>query len=103
MKHVICGDDTGYLISKKEFDEKLRQRFKELKDKHIASAGIYTSRGVGVRYFDKAIIKEENGLKDAISRFRGMNDIGIHELTKKSIVRDPIIAKIEERYENDGK
>jgi phosphate starvation-inducible protein PhoH len=47
-------------------------------------------------------IKESNGLKDAISRFVGIDGVGIHQLTKKSIVRDPIVAKIEERYENNG-
>ena len=46
-------------------------------------------------------IKGNNGLLDAIDRFKDMEHIKIVELTKKSIIRNPIIAGIEERYEKD--
>jgi phosphate starvation-inducible protein PhoH and related proteins len=39
-----------------------------------------------------------NGLADAVKRFAGMEQVGIVQLTAKSIVRSPLIAEIEERY-----
>ena len=62
MKHVICGDGKGYLIPKKELDSQLRQKFKALKGKHISSIGMFTSRGVGVCYYDEALMKKEKDL-----------------------------------------
>ena len=59
MKRVICGEGEGYLIPKKEFDEKLRQKFSELKDKHISHIGMFTSKGICVHYYDKTLIKKE--------------------------------------------
>jgi len=44
-------------------------------------------------------IQGKNGLVDAIERFRGIDSIGIVELTSESIVRNPLIKIIEERYD----
>jgi len=35
MKKVVCGDEKGYLIPKKEFEEKLKNRFKILENRKI--------------------------------------------------------------------
>jgi len=43
-------------------------------------------------------IPEENGLQDAISRFSDLANVGICQLTEKSIVRHQIIREIEARY-----
>jgi len=42
----------------------------------------------------------ENGLQDAIVRLRDVKDIGIVEMDIDSLVRDPIIKYIEEKYKN---
>ena len=44
-------------------------------------------------------IPDENGLKDAIERFKDVPGIGICELTEESIVRHPIIKIIEREYD----
>ena len=44
-----------------------------------------------------------NGLVDAIDRLKGIKGIGIVELTKLSIFRNPIIAEVENRYEKEYK
>lgn len=43
-------------------------------------------------------IRGPSGLQDAIERLKGVDNIGIVEMTKNSIVRHPIIEKIEEKY-----
>jgi len=43
-------------------------------------------------------LPDENGLKDAIGRFKNVSGIGVCELTEESIVRHPIIKEIEKRY-----
>jgi len=47
-------------------------------------------------------IPETNGLVDAIDRLAGMNDIGIVQLSPKSIIRHPIIEEIEARYKQEN-
>jgi len=42
--------------------------------------------------------KEKNGLKDAIIRLDGVKDIGIIDMGKELIVRDPLIIEIEKKY-----
>ena len=42
-----------------------------------------------------------NGLTDAIRRFQGVDDIGICKMTESSIVRHPIVQKVEEAYKKD--
>ena len=37
MKKVLCGSEKGYLIPKKELDEKLRKKFPILKNKIISA------------------------------------------------------------------
>lgn len=49
------------------------------------------------RYKDKT----HSGLYDAITRFNGINGIGIFEFGEKDGVRNPIITKILKRYEED--
>lgn len=43
-------------------------------------------------------IKSRNGLQDAIDLLAGIDNIGIVKLTSKSIIRNPIIEKIEDKY-----
>ncbi len=45
-------------------------------------------------------IKGKNGLVDAIERLDGVNNLGIVYFGKEDILRNPIVAEIEERYEN---
>jgi phosphate starvation-inducible PhoH-like protein len=47
------------------------------------------------RYKDKT----QTGLYDAIKRFRGMNDICIHEFESKDVVRNSLISEILKRYD----
>jgi phosphate starvation-inducible PhoH-like protein len=49
------------------------------------------------RYKDK----KQSGLYDAIIRFNGINGIGIFEFGDKDGVRNPIITKILQKYEED--
>lgn len=42
-----------------------------------------------------------NGLSDAISKLKGVDNIGIIELTRKTIVRSKLVADIEARYEDE--
>jgi len=47
----------------------------------------------------------KNGLVDAVERLNGVTGIGVVELTKNAIVRNPIVVEIEDRYsqaENKG-
>ena len=43
-------------------------------------------------------IEGMNGLQDAIKRLKGVEGIGMIEMSAKAIVRNPIIEKIEEEY-----
>ncbi|MFW6172699.1 MAG: PhoH family protein [Elusimicrobiota bacterium] len=43
-------------------------------------------------------IQKKNGLMDAISKLKNIGDIAIVKLTQFSVVRNPIIVKIEEVY-----
>jgi phosphate starvation-inducible PhoH-like protein len=47
------------------------------------------------RYKDKT----HSGLYDAIQKFKNMSDIEIHEFDQKDVVRNPLITKILEKYE----
>jgi len=47
------------------------------------------------RYKDKT----HSGLYDAIQKFVGMRDIGIHEFEQKDVVRNPLITEILKKYE----
>jgi phosphate starvation-inducible PhoH-like protein len=47
------------------------------------------------RYKDKT----HSGLYDAIQKFVGMNDIGIHEFSQEDVVRNPLITQILKKYE----
>lgn len=47
------------------------------------------------RYKDKT----QSGLWDAIERLKGLNNIGIYQFDNKDIIRNPIITKILDRYE----
>jgi len=49
------------------------------------------------RYKDK----KHSGLYDAITRFKGINGIGVFEFGDKDGVRNPIITKILQKYEED--
>lgn len=49
------------------------------------------------RYKDK----KQSGLYDAITRFNGINGIGIFEFGDKDGVRNPIITKILQKYDED--
>lgn len=44
---------------------------------------------------------KNNGFLDALSRFKNMENIGIVNMTKEAIVRHPLIAEIERRYEKN--
>lgn len=45
-------------------------------------------------------IKGKNGLSDAIERLEGVNNLQIVYFGKEDILRNPIVAEIEERYED---
>lgn len=47
------------------------------------------------RYKDKT----HSGLYDAIQKFAGVGDIGIHEFDQKDVVRNPLITQILKKYE----
>jgi phosphate starvation-inducible PhoH-like protein len=47
-------------------------------------------------------IHSRNGLEDAFHLLEGVEGVGFVKLTRKAIVRHPIIEKIEERYEKRG-
>jgi len=48
------------------------------------------------RYKDK----KHSGLWDALDRFKNVSEIGIHEFGDGDVVRNPLISKILERYED---
>jgi phosphate starvation-inducible PhoH-like protein len=49
------------------------------------------------RYKDK----KQSGLYDAINRFQNMNDIGIYDFRNAKNVRNPLIGKILEKYDEN--
>jgi phosphate starvation-inducible protein PhoH and related proteins len=46
-------------------------------------------------------IKSKNGLVDACERLRGIDSLGIIQLSHEDIVRNPIVRQIEERYSEE--
>jgi len=51
------------------------------------------------RYKDK----KQSGLYDAIQRFGGLNDVGIYDFKNAKNVRNPLISKILEKYEDENR
>jgi len=49
--------------------------------------------------FDRHKDKTHTGLWDALQKFQNMNDVGVFEFKSTDIVRNPLISKILERYE----
>ena len=49
--------------------------------------------------FDRHKDKTQTGLWDALKKFQNMNDIGVFEFKSTDIVRNPLISKILEKYE----
>ena len=49
--------------------------------------------------FDRHKDKTHTGLWDAINKFKDMQDIGVFEFNPNDIVRNPLISKILQRYE----
>ena len=49
------------------------------------------------RYKDKT----QSGLYDAIKKFKEINDIGVFEFDAKDVVRNPLITKILQKYDED--
>lgn len=49
--------------------------------------------------FDRHKDKTQTGLWDALSKFQNVNDIGVFEFKSNDIVRNPLISKILEKYE----
>ena len=49
------------------------------------------------RYKDK----KQSGLYDAITRFNYINDIGTFEFNEKDVVRNPLISKILQKYDEN--
>ena len=45
-------------------------------------------------------IREKNGLVDACERLEGVSNLGIIKFTAEDILRNPIVAEIEQRYTN---
>jgi len=59
MRQVTFGDGKGYLISRKEFEEKLKQRFDVLKGKHIAYISICANGMAAIEYYDESLIERK--------------------------------------------
>jgi phosphate starvation-inducible PhoH-like protein len=51
------------------------------------------------RYKDK----KQSGLYDALQRFQNVNDIGIYDFRNEKNVRNPLIGKILERYDEENR
>ena len=49
--------------------------------------------------FDRHKDKTQTGLWDVLKKFQNMNDIGVFEFKSSDIVRNPLISKILEKYE----
>ena len=49
--------------------------------------------------FDRHKDKTQTGLWDALKKFQNMNDIGVFEFKSTDIVRNQLISKILEKYE----
>jgi phosphate starvation-inducible PhoH-like protein len=51
------------------------------------------------RYKDK----KQSGLYDALQRFNGINDIGVYDFRNAKNVRNPLISKILEKYDEENR
>ena len=49
--------------------------------------------------FDRHKDRTQTGLWDALEKFKDMNDVGVFEFKSADVVRNPLITKILERYE----
>ena len=49
--------------------------------------------------FDRHKDRTQTGLFDALEKFKDMNDVGVFEFKSVDVVRNPLITKILERYE----
>jgi len=49
--------------------------------------------------FDRHKDKTQTGLWDALKKFRDMDDVGVFEFNPEDVVRNPLISKILEKYE----
>ena len=49
--------------------------------------------------FDRHKDKTQTGLWDALEKFKKMDDVGVFEFKSVDVVRNPLISKILERYE----
>jgi phosphate starvation-inducible protein PhoH len=49
--------------------------------------------------FDRHKDKTQTGLWDALKKFNNVDDIGVFEFKSSDIVRNPLISKILEKYE----
>ena len=79
MKHVICGGDKGYLIPKKELDQKLKERFESLQGKIIKDINGLSTNAVDIHFYNTCPFeKKEDGV------FLGV------ELTGDQVYENPI-------------
>ena len=53
--------------------------------------------------FDRHKDKKQSGLYDALQRFQNVNDIGIYDFRNAKNVRNPLIGKILERYDEENR
>ncbi len=51
------------------------------------------------RYKDK----KQSGLYDALQRFQNINDIGVYDFRNAKNVRNPLIGKILEKYDDENR
>ncbi|MEA3514857.1 MAG: hypothetical protein U9R34_05240 [Nanoarchaeota archaeon] len=61
-KRTLGGDSKGYLIPKKELDEKLKERFETLKGKIISNIHAWHTNAARIYFCDTlSFEKKENG------------------------------------------
>jgi phosphate starvation-inducible PhoH-like protein len=51
------------------------------------------------RYKDK----KQSGLYDSLQRFKNINDIGVYDFRNAKNVRNPLISKILEKYDEENR
>jgi phosphate starvation-inducible PhoH-like protein len=51
------------------------------------------------RYKDK----KQSGLYDALQRFKNINDVGVYDFRNAKNVRNPLISKILEKYDEENR
>jgi phosphate starvation-inducible PhoH-like protein len=51
------------------------------------------------RYKDK----KQSGLYDALQRFQNINDVGVYDFRNAKNVRNPLISKILEKYDEESR